>query len=96
MGSPELKIFESSGRWMDYVGSPELKICENHGRWRDYMGSPELKVSLSSCMDKAFIKLCFGAITVILVVIDWKMCQGRGLKVSTNRDVGWPCIERSP
>ena len=78
------------------MGSPELKICENHARWMDYMGSPKLKVSLSSCMDKAFIQLCFGAISVFLVVIDWKMCQGRGLKVSTNRDVGWPCIERSP
>ena len=54
MGSPELKICESSGRWMDYVGSPELKIFENH---------------------KAFIQLCFGAISEFLVVIDWKMCQ---------------------
>ena len=78
------------------MGSPELKIFESSGRWRDYMGSPKLKVSLSSCMDKAFIQLCFGEISVFLVVIDWKMCQGRGLKVSTNRDVGWPCIERSP
>ena len=81
MGSPELKIFESSGRWMDNVGSPELKIFENHRRWMDYMGSPGLKVSLSSYLDKAFIRPCFGAISVFWVVIDWKMCQGRALKV---------------
>ena len=71
MGSPELKICENHGRWKDYMGSPELKIFENNRWWMDYMASPKLKVSLSSCMDKAFIQLCFGAISVFLVVIDW-------------------------